>query len=81
MREDVIGVKKESGAASAKVRSDCNGSKRVMGKDISGPAEEKWRLLPHYLKVKGLVRQHIDSFDYFVTKEIHDIVMALLIAP
>ncbi|KAH9922304.1 beta and beta-prime subunits of DNA dependent RNA-polymerase [Epithele typhae] len=28
--------------------------------------EDKWLLLPAFLKVKGLVKQHIDSFNYFV---------------
>uniref|UniRef100_A0A673M2L3 DNA-directed RNA polymerase subunit beta n=1 Tax=Sinocyclocheilus rhinocerous TaxID=307959 RepID=A0A673M2L3_9TELE len=32
--------------------------------------EEKWKLLPAFLKVKGLVKQHIDSFNYFVNVEI-----------
>lgn len=38
--------------------------------------EEKWKLLPAFLKVKGLVKQHIDSFNYFVNVEIKKIVMA-----
>lgn len=28
--------------------------------------EEKWRLLPAFLQLKGLVKQHIDSFNHFV---------------
>lgn len=28
--------------------------------------QEKWKLLPAFLKVKGLVKQHTDSFNYFV---------------
>ncbi|KAL4839506.1 hypothetical protein H8958_002984 [Nasalis larvatus] len=32
--------------------------------------EEKWRLLPAFLKVKGLVKQHIDSFNYFINVEV-----------
>lgn len=35
--------------------------------------EEKWKLLPAFLKVKGLVKQHIESFDYFVNVEIEKI--------
>eukprot|EP00047_Mylnosiga_fluctuans_P014364 m.37832 g.37832 ORF g.37832 m.37832 type:complete len:1129 (-) comp5470_c0_seq2:180-3566(-) len=38
--------------------------------------EEKWRLLPAFLKVKGLVKQHIDSFNYFINVEIKKIVQA-----
>ena len=32
--------------------------------------QEKWRLLPAFLKVKGLVKQHIDSFNYFINSEV-----------
>ncbi|XP_056425888.1 DNA-directed RNA polymerase III subunit RPC2 [Hyla sarda] len=38
--------------------------------------EEKWKLLPAFLKVKGLVKQHIDSFNYFVNVEIKKIMKA-----
>ena len=37
---------------------------------------EKWQLLPAFLKVKGLVRQHIDSYNYFINEEIKNIVKA-----
>lgn len=38
--------------------------------------QEKWRLLPAFLKVKGLVKQHIDSFNYFINVEIEKIMKA-----
>lgn len=38
--------------------------------------EEKWKLLPAFLKVKGLVKQHIDSFNYFINVEIKNIMKA-----
>lgn len=38
--------------------------------------QDKWNLLPAFLKVKGLVKQHIDSFNYFVDHEIKDILKA-----
>ena len=38
--------------------------------------KDKWKLLPAFLKVKGLVKQHIDSFNYFVETEIKSIVKA-----
>ncbi|XP_047141151.1 DNA-directed RNA polymerase III subunit RPC2 isoform X1 [Hydra vulgaris] len=38
--------------------------------------EDKWKLVPAFLKVKGLVKQHIDSFNYFINTEIKDIVKA-----
>ncbi|KAJ8870686.1 hypothetical protein PR048_029710 [Dryococelus australis] len=40
------------------------------------PIEEKWKLVPAFLKVKGLVKQHIDSFNYFINVEIKKIVKA-----
>jgi len=38
--------------------------------------EEKWKLLPAFLKVKGLVKQHLDSFNYFINVEIKNIMKA-----
>ncbi|ESO92257.1 hypothetical protein LOTGIDRAFT_233244 [Lottia gigantea] len=38
--------------------------------------EDKWKLLPAFLKVKGLVKQHIDSFNYFINVEIKKIMRA-----
>jgi DNA-directed RNA polymerase III subunit RPC2 len=38
--------------------------------------EEKWRLLPAFLQTKGLVKQHIDSFNYFIETDIKNIVKA-----
>lgn len=38
--------------------------------------QDKWQLLPAYLKVRGLVKQHIDSFNYFINVEIRKIVRA-----
>lgn len=39
-------------------------------------AEDKWNLLPAFLKVKGLVKQHLDSFNYFVDKDLKKIIQA-----
>ncbi|XP_071137422.1 DNA-directed RNA polymerase III subunit RPC2-like isoform X1 [Mytilus edulis] len=47
--------------------------------DLSAPiksVEEKWKLLPAFLKVKGLVKQHIDSFNFFINVEIKKIMKA-----
>ncbi|OAP64757.1 hypothetical protein AYL99_00729 [Fonsecaea erecta] len=33
-------------------------------------ARDKWNLLPAFLKVKGLVKQHVDSFNHFVDVEL-----------
>lgn len=38
--------------------------------------EDKFQLLPAFLKVQGLVKQHIDSFNYFINHEIKKIVKA-----
>jgi DNA-directed RNA polymerase III subunit RPC2 len=38
--------------------------------------EDKWRLVPAFLQVKGLVKQHIDSYNYFVDVEMRKIVEA-----
>ncbi|TFL07260.1 beta and beta-prime subunits of DNA dependent RNA-polymerase [Pterulicium gracile] len=38
--------------------------------------EDKWLLLPAFLKTKGLVKQHIDSFNFFVNTDIKNIVKA-----
>ena len=49
------------------------------GDDLSQPintVKEKWKLLPAFLKVKGLVKQHIDSFNYFINVDIKKIMKA-----
>lgn len=49
------------------------------GKSLSDPvstAQDKWNLLPAFLKVKGLVKQHLDSFNFFVETDIKKIVKA-----
>jgi len=38
--------------------------------------KDKWRVLPHFLQLRGLMRQHIDSFDYFVNVEMKEIVQS-----
>ncbi|OQV06506.1 RNA polymerase Rpb2, domain-containing protein [Cladophialophora immunda] len=39
-------------------------------------ARDKWNLLPAFLKVKGLVKQHVDSFNHFVDVELRKIINA-----
>lgn len=49
------------------------------GEDLVKPVntvQDKWKLLPAFLKVKGLVKQHIDSFNYFINYEIKKIMKA-----
>ena len=43
-----------------------------------GSLREKWRVLPHFLKLRGLMKQHIDSFDHFVNVEMRQIVQVSL---
>lgn len=38
--------------------------------------KDKYELLPAFLRVRGLVRQHIDSFDYFINHELRNIIHA-----
>ncbi|KAK9728588.1 DNA-directed RNA polymerase III complex subunit Rpc2 [Basidiobolus ranarum] len=52
---------------------------RYNGKKAGDPiptAEDKWQLLPAFLKVKGLVKQHIDSFNYFINVDLNKILKA-----
>ena len=49
------------------------------GKHMTDPIDtqrDKWNLLPAFLKVKGLVKQHIDSYNYFIDHELKDILKA-----
>ncbi|KAK3387143.1 hypothetical protein B0H63DRAFT_500607 [Podospora didyma] len=49
------------------------------GKKLTDPIstkEDKYQLLPAFLKVKGLVKQHIDSYNFFVNTELKEIVKA-----
>lgn len=38
--------------------------------------EDKFQMLPAFLKVRGLVKQHLDSFNYLINHEIRKIVAA-----
>lgn len=44
--------------------------------DLSNALKEKWKLLPAFLKVRGLVKQHIDSYNYLINEEIKKILEA-----
>ncbi len=49
------------------------------GKALTDPintAKDKWNLVPAFLKVKGLVKQHLDSYNYFVDVDLKKIVKA-----
>ena len=41
-----------------------------------GSIQQKWRLLPYFLRLRSLLRQHIDSFDHFVEVDMQQIVQS-----
>ena len=55
------------------------GSQISVPQKLASPVKElrdKWKLVPAFLAVGGLVRQHIDSFNYFISTELREIVLA-----
>ncbi|PNS14496.1 DNA-directed RNA polymerase III subunit RPC2 [Sphaceloma murrayae] len=49
------------------------------GKKLTDPintVKDKWNLLPAFLQVKGLIKQHTDSYNYFVDTELRNILKA-----
>jgi len=49
------------------------------GKHLTDPintAQDKWNLLPAFLKTKGLVKQHVDSYNHFVDVELKKMLKA-----
>jgi DNA-directed RNA polymerase III subunit RPC2 len=60
----------------AKARAPATTPRRVFHNIQLTGAQDKWNLLPAFLKVKGLVKQHIDSYNFFVDVEIKKIVKA-----
>ena len=38
--------------------------------------QDKWRLVPAFLQNKGLVKQHLESFNYFIETDIKKILVA-----
>ena len=38
--------------------------------------EEKWKLVPAFLRLRGLVKQHIDSYNYFINVDLKKIIQA-----
>ena len=38
--------------------------------------EDKWKLVPAFLRLRGLVKQHIDSFNYFLNVDMKQMVAA-----
>lgn len=47
--------------------------------DLAAPVktiQDKWKLVPAFLKSKGLVKQHVDSFNFFIHTDLKKIVQA-----
>lgn len=48
-------------------------------KEVNKPintVEDKWKLVPAFLRLRGLVKQHIDSFNYFLNVDMKQMVAA-----
>lgn len=62
--------------------TDADGVEQLLRSDpskLTAPIktiEDKFKLLPAFLKIRGLVKQHIESFNYLITHEIKKIVKA-----
>ncbi|KAK7314087.1 hypothetical protein VNO77_39297 [Canavalia gladiata] len=54
---------------------DSSFDQRILTAPIKS-AVDKFQLLPEFLKIRGLVKQHLDSFNYFVRTDIKKIVRA-----
>eukprot|EP00966_Prymnesium_polylepis_P312684 7225485-Prymnesium_polylepis.1 len=49
------------------------------GEPLEAPIQkvaDKWKLLPAFLKVRGLVKQHLDSYNHFISVDMKHIVRA-----
>jgi DNA-directed RNA polymerase III subunit RPC2 len=47
--------------------------------DLAKPVkkiEDKWKLVPSFLKASGLIKQHLDSYNYFIETDIRKIMQA-----
>ncbi|KAJ3124575.1 DNA-directed RNA polymerase III core subunit ret1 [Physocladia obscura] len=69
------------GRASSAIETDVTGRDdlRFINKQLADPVnslEDKWRLVPAFLQTKGLVKQHIDSFNYFIQTDLQKIIDA-----
>lgn len=51
------------------------GAKKRARNDKNEIVKDKWRLLPMFLKVRGLMSQHIQSYDYLINQDLKNIVL------
>lgn len=61
---------------SAVVAEEEYGSTKTPDDAPVGSLKDKWRLLPYFLNLRSLLRQHIDSFDHFINVELRQIVQS-----
>ncbi|KAI7755167.1 hypothetical protein M8C21_026037 [Ambrosia artemisiifolia] len=70
-----MGVIEDSAVSHNTLQSTEGVDKQFLAAPVKS-AVDKFQLLPEFLKVRGLVKQHLDSFNYFVRTEIKKIVRA-----
>jgi DNA-directed RNA polymerase III subunit RPC2 len=56
----------EESAWAAHIREQHGKGKQLGLTDNVKAIEDKWLLLPEYLRTKGLIKQHTESFNYLV---------------
>ena len=59
-----------------------NHSKYDLNSQILAPltsSPDKWKLVSTYVKTRGLVKQHIESFNYFIDKGLKKILKVIII--
>ena len=44
-------------------------SKKLKYSYFISSLKEKWKLVPAFIRLRGLVKQHIDSFNHFINVE------------
>lgn len=73
---DDVDLGEDYGAAAAFTQAHEYGSTKTTDDAPIGSLKDKWRMLPHFLQLRGLLRQHIDSFNHFVSVELRQIVQS-----
>jgi hypothetical protein len=63
----------DNGAASGLKNPHDFGSTKTPADASVGSLKDKWRLLPHFLKIRSLMKGHVDSFDHLVNVELNQI--------
>jgi len=66
----------DAGAGAAFLSTMNFGKEKTPDDAPVGSVRDKWRLLPHFLSLRSLLRQHIASYDFFVNHEMKAIVQS-----